>query len=509
MRPLSFLLITFAFALAPPGRANAEWLRADSDHFVVYADDAERDLERFSQQLERFHSAMSFVTTSNTDVPSPSNRVTVYVVDSVRDVRKLHGGDDRYVAGFYLPRAGGSVAIVPTIRGGRVEDNFSMITLLHEYAHHFLISASRFPMPRWMSEGAAEFFASAKFESDGTVWLGRPALHRAGEIYYSEDVTAEELLDHEVYEAGKRRGYDAFYGKAWLLYHYLNFAPERQGQMLAYVKALASGKGARQAALDTFGDFEKLDVDLKGYLNKRRILAFKLAPDKIKIGPVRIARLSEGEAAMMPLVIRSKRGVDEDQAQQLLGEVRTTAARYPSDPAVQAALAEAEFDAGNYQPAIAAADAALAADPRQINAYVQKGYAQFALAEDASDADAAYRDAVKPFLALNKIENDHPLPLIYYYRGFAERGDTPSRLAVEGLERAADLAPFDLGLRMMVAIQQIRDGRKKEARASLGPIAYNPHGGGMTEAALEMLNGLDGTATAGGSGGGETAAAGL
>mgnify|MGYP006200143097 CR=1 FL=1 len=28
---------------------------------------------------------------------------------------------------------------------------------------------------------------------------------------------------------------------------------------------------------------------------------------------------------------------------------------------------------------------------------------------------------MKPFKALNAIENDHPLPLIYHYRSFAER----------------------------------------------------------------------------------------
>jgi len=86
---------------------------------------------------------------------------------------------------------------VPNIRLTSGETDFSLTILLHEYAHHFLLSSSRFAMPRWLDEGAAEFFASAKFERDGTVGIGRPAYHRAAEIAYARDVKVEELLDHD------------------------------------------------------------------------------------------------------------------------------------------------------------------------------------------------------------------------------------------------------------------------------------------------------------------------
>jgi tetratricopeptide (TPR) repeat protein len=155
---------------------------------------------------------------------------------------------------------------------------------------------------------------------------------------------------------------------------------------------------------------------------------------------------------------------------------------------VLAALAEAEHDAGNDDQAIVAADAALALDPRQVNAYVQKGLALFRKAETATDKTQAYRAARAPFLALNKIENDHPLPLIYYYLAFGKRGVKPSETAVNALERAAELAPFDLGLRFMLAWQAISDKQADKAIANLTPLAYNPHGGQSAEMARKLLN---------------------
>lgn len=471
--------------------ARAEWLEASSDHFVIYADDSERDVRRFSEQLERYHAGMALLLDRSAPPPSPSSRVTVFVVRNENAVRKLHGGDNKYVAGFYVPRAGGSMAIVPRINSGAGEADFSMVVLLHEYAHHFLISANTMAMPRWLSEGSAEFFASTSFEKNGGIMMGRPAQHRAGELYFARDVRVADLLDPTEYEKRGKRSYDAFYGKSWLLYHYLTFEDTRKGQLKRYIALLRQGKSLRDAAFEAFGDPDDLERELDRYLSKRRVLALNLKPSMLKIGAVNIRSLSDGEAAMMPVRIQSRRGVDEEEAGKLLVEARKVAALYPGDAAVLSALAEAEYDAGNDKEAIAAADAALAIDPGQVNAYVQKGYAFFRLAAEADDQASAYKRARAPFVALNHRENDHPLPLIYYYRSFVEQGKTPPPLAVSGLIRAVELAPFDLGLRMNLATALIRLDRKGEARTMLEPVAFNPHGGGLAESARTVLARLD------------------
>ena len=480
--------------LMMPVAAQAKWLEASSDHFLIYADDTPKSVQQFSDQLERFHQAMRLVLPSPAEKPSPSNRVTIYVVKDERAVRKLQRDGSRFTYAFYRARAGFSYAIVPRVSTGTGQLDMPMIALLHEYAHHFLLSSSSHAWPRWLSEGSAEFFASARFSGDGKVSVGMPAAHRAAELLYATDVTAEELLDPDRYKGANRKSFDAYYGKSWLLYHYLTFSPERKDQFTQYIKLVWGGKSSAEAARTAFGDLAQLERELEKYLAKRFMTAFEFPADRLKPGPIAIRELRAGEVAIMPVRIQSKNGVTRDEALALLPEAQAVAARFPTDPVVLAALAEAEYDAGNDDSAIKAADAALAIDGRQVDGYVQKGFALFRKAADADDRTAAYRAARVPFLELNALENDHPLPLVYFYMSFGRDGRKPTENAVHGLERAVELAPFDMGLRMMLVTQQIRDKRYAHAKVNLAPVAFNPHGGGgasMAQKLLDRLNSAD------------------
>jgi Flp pilus assembly protein TadD len=493
----------FAAALLYAMPAQAEWHRAESERFIIYSDSRADDLEEFAETLERYHVALSLETGRQVPVPSPSSRLTIYMVGSGDDLRRLYGNRRSSVGGFYIPRANGSVAFVPNIRigggGSRArggtryrrqigdEVDESLRVLLHEYAHHFLIGSARHAMPRWLSEGSAEYFSSARFNDDGSVDIGLPNNSRAWEISQAAPVSLAELLDYELYRENRGARYDAYYGRAWLLYHYLRFEPSRAGQLPAYWQAVAQGAGSTEAARAIFGDLGRLEKELKQYANQRRMAGMRFAASDIRIGSVKVERLSEGHAAMMDVILRSKRGVDEELAARVVADARAIAARYPDDGEVQAALAEAEYDAGNDDAAIAAADRAIGADPTVTNAYVQKGYALFRKAEQADDADAAYAAAMAPFEALNALETDHTQPLIYYYRSFTRRGITPTEDARFAIERATQLAPFDKNLALEVAVMKAGEGQSTIARYLLAPVAADPHGGSRAATARDMI----------------------
>lgn len=484
-----FFLFSCGFLLLTAGSpARAAWHEASSEHFVIRADQSASTVQLFAERLEKFHAAMAFMLKQEPESPSPSNRVTVFVVSNTAKVRKLADLKSKYTAGIYMPRAGNIVAIVPRLRSGGGKFDLSPETILkHEYAHHFLFNITNRTFPLWFQEGFAEFFASGREERDGTTVLGGAANHRAYELAASREVPIERLLDTENYLTNKSSGYDQFYGRSWLLYHFMTFDESRQGQMAEFQRLMANGSTDIEAAREAFGDLDDLDTELDRYASQRRISAVGLPSRLLKTSPVTVRRLPEGEAKMMPILMESRTGVDEDQAAEILADARRIAAEYPDDPAVQEALAEAEFDAGYDVEAIAAADRALALDDHRIRAQIQKIYAYAHRAESAADQDAAWKDVRKQIVVANRLEPNNPVPLMEYYRSYRWTGATPPKIAIDGLKRALQLAPFDHNLRMTLAAQFMQEKLFSDAAITLRPLAYNPHRSGATEAAEELL----------------------
>ncbi|MGL5838836.1 MAG: hypothetical protein ACRCY3_10090 [Sphingorhabdus sp.] len=249
---------------------------------------------------------------------------------------------------------------------------------------------------------------------------------------------------------------------------------------------MANGASELDAAKTVFGDLKILDKELNTYLNGK-LSGLSIPNNKLKIGPINIRKMRDAEAAIMPVVLESKRGVDTDMAKALLPRAQAVATQYPDDPAVLSALAEAEHDAGNLQAALAAADKAIAAAPALVNAHVQKIYALSRIAEDADDVDTAWKQVRKAVSALNKIENDHPIPLIYYYNSLQQSGKQITEVATLGLERALQLAPYDQGVRWQVVQQLVQEKHYGSAYRTLMPLANDPHNRGEDNPAITLL----------------------
>lgn len=484
MRHLAVLALAFAFSLYTT-TARADWLEANSDHFVIYGNEDEEKVRQFAERLEQFHATMGHVFGTKHIKPSSSNRVRIFAVANPATVRKILGTNQRAVVGVYIPRAGGSVALIPRLNKASKYDLTGETVLYHEYAHHFMkavLSARAYP--RWFTEGFAEFFASAKFNEDGTISVGAPPFYRAAELTYARTVPIRTLLSFDGGGASSGSGYDAFYGQSWVLFHYLQMEPERKGQLVKYQLLLASGQKALDAAEAAFGDLGELERNMESYMRRRKIMVRVVNAKALATGLISLRKLPESESAMMPIIIESKVGVSPEEAKALVATARKVAAAYPNDAVVLAALAEAEFDAGNDDAAIAAADSALAIDPKLIDAHIQKGYA---LARKAESAPELWKAARAQFLKANTVENDHPIPLVQFYLSYLKSGAAPTKNSIDGLEWAMVLAPHDPSLRWLVAQQMVADERFAEAAETLGPLAYSAHVNADTDKALALL----------------------
>ena len=446
-------------------------MEARTRHFVIYADEKPEELQAFAGRLERFDQAVRKVR-GMTDPPlTKANLVTIYVTRNVDGIVGLAGGYG--VLGFYISRASGSVAFVPR-KAGVKNDPFDIdadTIFFHEYAHHLQLQYAELALPTWVSEGFAEFFARTRFAGDGTVTIGTPPGYRGFGLKWASDLTINELVggDTELTDIEVEQ----LYGWGWLLTHYLTFTPERRGQLEQYIAKIQKGSTPLEAA-GVFGDLKVLNRELNKYMRQSTLPALVLNGADLSPGEISLRALPEGQARMMRTRMRAKASPSERMARDIASDARGAAAPYPRDPVVQSVLAEAEFDAGNFEGASAAASRALEADPHSLAALVVKGRAETELAR-RNPASANWTAIGNWFVLANKEDAEAADPLLQFYRSYEAAGVPATPNAVRGLLYAVALAPQDNELRITAVRQLVADSRFKDATRLFAPFAFEPH----------------------------------
>lgn len=482
---VAFAVLVLAWSSAVP----AAWHQARSKHFVIYANESPKVLHEFATKLERFDQAARIVL----NMPDPNvgdgNRLTIFVMPSVKDVQQLAGDTSAFLHGFYTGRATGPLAYIARDKG-----NADLI-LFHEYTHHLMMQQLDRSYPEWYVEGFAEFFSTVEFDRNGSIWFGAPAQHRARTLFDSKSMPVETLLGGSYGDLNQisKDEREAIYAWGWLVTHYLLTDDGRSAQLVAYINDIAQGASQLAAARTAFGDFSQMDKDLRAYRNKP-LLKFAVRANRINLGPIEVEPLSEGAAEMILLAAKLAHGQTKAAAEAVLPQIRSAASRFPGDEFVQLTLARVEIEAGNADRAEAAADRALLANPRNSQAMIYKGRAVGERGGEAADdgqRQALFQQARNLFIAANQIDVEDPEPLYEFYRSFLLEGVRPTDNAISALHYAAELAPQDVNLRMNSALAYLQEGKVKEARARLQPVAFSPHASGASKAARAMIAKID------------------
>jgi len=472
--------------------ARADWYEATTDHFIINANTSEARIRDFATRLERFDAALKTFYGVEEDPGRRSNRVRLFAT-SQGAINRLCGSDCPYtVAGFYHPKAGGSVIFTAALSGSQNSyDLSSQAVLLHEYSHHFMYSNFPAAYPFWFTEGFAEFNANVKFGDDGAINIGLPADYRAYALFRGTPIPLRQLLAPRPVDLVDPARVDAIYGRSWLFLHYLMMDDGRRKQLNVYLQKVAKGEPSIQAATEAFGDLTKLQSALGRYLDGNRFHQMQIPPPKTPIA-IEVKPLSAGASAMMAVHMRSTAGVDTKEAKALLPEAEKVGANYPGDPRVQDWLAEAEFDAHNDTAADAAADRALTADPADRTAMLYKGRVAVRRATIAHSTDPKVWSIARGWYAkANRADPEAALPLLLYYQSYlAQRVRAPD-LAVKGLEKAEALAPEDNGVHWLLATRKLQDGDTATARALLVPVAFAPHGAKDDNKARTVIDLID------------------
>jgi hypothetical protein len=473
MRRILVSLVALVLFAATP--ASAQWHRAESPNFIVYGEMSQGRLRERIVLLEEFDAFLRSLT-GTTAAPSP-NKLRIYLVRGPEMQTVAPVGPN--VGGFYRATPEGVAAVADVSRNWQNDGDDS---LLHEYAHHFMMQYHPAPYPAWYVEGFAEYVMTANIRAERIEYGNYNAL-RALWLTLGPSWTPYD----QILFADKPVDAPAFYSQSWLLVHYIMADAGRRAAFVRYVQALARGEETR-AAFHTAFAMGPADVDraLRDYA--RRITFHRITRSgRPAPPPIVITRLAD--AALNPPLIEAALLLGAAEPQQRRGLLeRARRAGNGDDAYGRRVQARAEILYGDLAAADRLLDALLAMSPADAELLYLKGLRNLVAGHrDRAGRAAWYRTAQGFFGRAVRADPNHVAALFRY----AESLSGGERLLAENTRNvlllATSLAPQVSEIRLAAAHVLLLRGEFTEAEALLLPMTPTAHESEGADRAQEFL----------------------
>lgn len=495
-----------AISLLGSTAAQADWLRAETEHFVVYGDTSQADLRRYARKVERFDALLRAYYPIKTEYQIP--KLEIFMAEGRRDMNRVSPGIGEGVAGYYSPNSGRIYSVVDT--RSRMGD----VVVFHEYAHHFMFQMRANAYPSWFVEGFAEYYSTADVVDD-RIQFGRHNPGRMNSLTMGGNTWAsmEDVLKWRV-TAGGRYPAHAYYAQAWAMTHYFMSTPERTRMLGAYLAAVVGGEDsvvAMQAATGRTPD--QLQNDVRRYMAG----AITLLSPQIELPEpeVTITRLTPAEADAVWLDVRLDNAVvvekppEDDARVKRSDSEKARDAREAAEQRaelIRSAFAMAEVHKGDRMGLLLAAraqrlsqrpDLALETLEPSLTDSLQDGdilrVAALALLDQAgaeADPEAAQRLRRRASGYLARAMDAEPTDFrIYLGLNDTRRGQAgyPTDNDISTLEVAYALAPQSFDTRLRLGQAYMARNLNVAAIQVLTPVSNSPHGSGYSRTAREMI----------------------
>lgn len=471
----------------PAGSVRAEWLRAETPRFVVYADGTEANLREHARQLEMYDSVLRFLHGVDID-GAPPRRLTVYLLKNDSQLDQVRPGSSNRIAGFYSASTDDVFAVALRERGARDETD----VLLHEYAHHFMLQHFASGYPTWLVEGYAEYFMTAELEMR-RVTIGEVHPSRGYHLGQRNDwLDWESILTTRPFQDGRDRDeVGMFYAQSWLLAHWFLSNPERGRALERYVTGMSEGLGSVEAMEAATGmGLSELDRAMRDYAGGRVAIRY-FEGTQFGSPEIRVSRVDSDESALLLLGLRLKGWIAEADQAGVLAEARRRAGPYRESPFGGVILARAEILLGDPDQGDATLMRLLELNPEHVEALSLLAESRMQRA-DAEDADPdqrvpLMREARDLLARAYQADPDRYQTLYQLSLTRRNASSYPSDNDMETLLAAYDLAPQVGAVRVGAAEARLLRREYAEAIALLQPLAASPHEGEGAPMARRMI----------------------
>lgn len=478
-------------AVAVSPQDSGRWLRAESDHVIVYSDESADVVRRVASDLEALDRTLRAIY-GKADTPS-ARKFPIYLVRPVGRGASINETYQRFLPGATTSSLSMDVATTDDIFAVVVRDNFHFFgvadttagddSVLCAYAYHFFSENFPFRQPRWLTKGAAIYYSAIDIRPDSVVLGTTPAL-------FDDERIGRNLgsMANLIAEAGDDRSdanrYDA---RSALLVRYLWADPDRKARLATYLDRLEAGDRDPKAAwAEVFGQpVETLEPALRAFLREPPVLKTLARP----AGPppaIRIRRMPGGADDLILELQRLKSNPYVDRA-SLLRRLRKAAARRPDERYSRQALARAEITIGDRDKGERLLEALLSEDAGNLEALRLMGTSKlYRAAADKAHAAPLLASARAYLVRADAAEpNDYQTLFLLAQTMVADGKPSPERLAL--LRRAVTLAPEVAQIRIVSAVAFLEADDTETAFSLLKPVSADPNGGTAAAQAQRVL----------------------
>ncbi|EGF89740.1 hypothetical protein ABI_41630 [Asticcacaulis biprosthecium C19] len=480
-------------------QAADTWVRAESDHFVVYSNARAAAAEGYLKRLEQYRYVLSAMYGMTGEASGPEQKLNIYFVKDFSDLKQVWPKIDPYVLGFVTPCTDGMNAYalydgdrLSDAKVTRQEENTSQTVVFHEYAHQFMHLRSRDPFPRWFMEGFAEFYGTAAIKDDqavvGMAWSNR--VYQLTSPGTSLDYEAMLRDDYKV-----TRKMDDFHAKSWLLTHWILSDPARVQTLFAYVEARNGGEDPVLAFEKVFGlTMKDLKRTLTKYLTGKDLQATVYRLGGMPQPSVTLTTLPASADKLIMWDARSSTCAS-GESQDLLKSITAEAAKYPGDEYAQGVKARADIIIGDEALALDYYTAYTAAHPDDAQGFHWLGKTLLFMAYHdklvaGETKDGQIKKARSAFMKAYKLAPSDPVNLYYLSRTALPGADYPDDNSLNAAVQAHMLSPGIETYARNAAVMLLNKGRLEDAAEMLVPVANDPHGGSAAESARAIIEAI-------------------
>lgn len=477
-------------------QASGHWLRAESEHVIVYSDEGPEVLRKVVSDLEALDQTLRMLY-GKVDAPL-SRKYPIYLVRPVEP-----GATENPIYRRFMPEApvtslSMNVAEPDDIFAVVIRDNFRFFnavdhtagddSVLGAYALHFFSETFPFRQPRWLIKGAAIYYSAIDIQPDRIVVGQTPALFDERRVIGSLKGVANVIAETGYGEtAPNRRRFDE---RAALLVRYLWADPERKARLDTYLLRLEKGEhDVNLAWTQTFGlPPETLEASLAAFLRAKPVLT--TIPRSGAPPAITIRRMPAGASDLILELQQLKAGSPSAGSGSLLRHFRKMAARRPGERYSRQALARAETVLGDRDKGERLLTELLDEDGGNLEALRLMGTSKLyrAAAEPDPARKAALMVLAQGYLRRADAEEPNDYQTLFLLAQTMVGGETPPPERLALLRRAVRLAPEVAKIRLVAAVAFLTADDFETAFALLKPMSADPNGGAAARQAKLLLD---------------------